>query len=445
VRRWDVVVVGGGVAGLRAAGALAEAGWSVLVLEARDRPGGRVDTRHAAGWPLPFEAGAEFVHGRPPVIERLCRRAGARLVEQPQCHGEGDGHRLRPADRVWQQAMELLEGLPQAPPDLSYESLCAQPGWRRRAPARVQAMARAFIEGFNAAPAERISAVSLGRQTAASAQIDGDRLFRVAGGYQRIVQVLVQRLERAGGELRLGATVQRITWRRGAVELGARGPLGVALPPVRARAAVITLPLGVLQTGRPRFVPRLPAAKRAAIAALRMGPVVRILLCFRRLPAPLARRGLTFLHVRGGAVPTFWRASPGDAPVQAQVQAQVLVGWVAGPAVARLPAGDEARLGAALASLARGLCVTRRSLAAELTGWRIYDWDRDPLAGGAYTFAPPGALDAPAQLAASIDDTLYFAGEATHTAGASGTVHGALETGARAAREILASVSRRTR
>jgi monoamine oxidase len=438
VQRWDVVVVGAGVAGLEAAGALGEAGRRVLVLEARDRPGGRVDTRHDAGWPHPFEAGAEFVHGRPPALVRLVRRAGARLVEQPQHHGEGDGRQLRPADRVWQQAMELLEGLPQSPPDLSYEQLSAGAGWRRRAPARVQRLARAFIEGFNAAPADRISAVSLGRQTAASAEIDGDRLFRVSGGYQRIIETLVARVRRSGGELRLGATVERIAWRRGAVELAARGALGVSLGTMHARAALVTLPVGVLRTGRPRFVPRLPQPKRAAIAALRMGPVVRILLCFRQLPRPMARRGLTFLHVPGAAVPTFWRASPQDAPAQAAV----IVGWAAGPARARLPAGDEARVRAALSSLARGLGLSRAALAAELAGWRSYDWQRDPLAGGAYTFAPPGALDAPAQLAAPVDDTLYFAGEATHTAGASGTVHGALETGTRAARELLAARAR---
>jgi hypothetical protein len=62
----------------------------------------------------------------------------------------------------------------------------------------------------------------------------------------------------------------------------------------------------------------------------------------------------------------------------------------------------------------------------------------DPFARGAYTFVPVGAVDAPARLAAPLDETLFLAGEATHTDGASGTVHDAIETGERVPRELAA-------
>ncbi|HEY5678414.1 MAG TPA: FAD-dependent oxidoreductase, partial [Myxococcales bacterium] len=64
----DVVVIGAGVAGLAAARELRLRGLSVAVLEARDRIGGRVHTLRPDGWPLPVEAGAEFVHGRTPLV-----------------------------------------------------------------------------------------------------------------------------------------------------------------------------------------------------------------------------------------------------------------------------------------------------------------------------------------------------------------------------------------
>ena len=431
-----MLVVGAGVAGLTAAGLLAAGGRRVLVLEARDRPGGRIDTRREAGWPLPLEGGAEFVHGRPEVIRRLCRAAGARLVEHAPRHFQGDGRRLRAAGPLWREAMGLLEALPLAPPDLSYDRLRRKPAWRRRAPPEVQQMALEFVEGFNAAPARGLSAVSLGKQTEAAAEIDGDRLFRVEGGYDRIVGELVRRLERAGAELRLGAQIRRLEWRRGHVRARLEG-LAAELSPVQARAAVVTLPVGVLQSDAVTFAPRLPSDKRAAIAALEMGPVVRVLLRFRRLPPAMVRHRIDFLHVRGGAVPTFWLASPRER--------SVLVGWAAGPAVARLPASARGRLEAALGSLARGLVASPAELAAALEAWRVFDWGADPLARGAYTFVPPGALDAPARLAAPVEGTLFFAGEATHTEGASGTVHGAIETGQRVAREVLAHSRNRRR
>src|SRR5262245_4713971 len=67
----DVLVIGAGIAGLAAAQRLRRAGRSVLVLEARDRVGGRVRTLRGRELPCPIEAGAEFVHGRPPALLRV--------------------------------------------------------------------------------------------------------------------------------------------------------------------------------------------------------------------------------------------------------------------------------------------------------------------------------------------------------------------------------------
>jgi monoamine oxidase len=76
-----VLVIGAGVAGLAAAGSLAEAGRHVLVLDARHRVGGRVLTCRPAGWPVPVELGAEFVHGSPPELLDIVRAAGLPLQE----------------------------------------------------------------------------------------------------------------------------------------------------------------------------------------------------------------------------------------------------------------------------------------------------------------------------------------------------------------------------
>jgi monoamine oxidase len=432
----DVIVIGGGVAGLHAAAILARRGARVVLLEARDRLGGRVFTVHEPGWP-PVEAGAEFVHGKPPILLRLLETAGLRRVEQRARHALRWRGTLQQADHLFARGAELLENLPRGERDRSFARVAAQPWWRRLAPPEVRRLSRAFVEGFNAAPADAISAASLAEQTEASAEIDGDRLFHVAGGYGGLVHHLLQRARRAGAEVRTGAEVRRVVWRRGKVEVQARGALGHPLPLARGRVALVTLPLGVLRAGAVRFAPPLPAAKRAALREIGVGPVIRVVLRFARpdgghWSAP-GVRGFGFVHAVGAAFPTFWRASaPGEPPL--------VTAWAAGPAAARLAGRPpEARLRAAVASLARGLGRPPGDLLDDLAGWRVFDWQEDPFARGAYSFAPPGGAHLPEALAAPVGEALFFAGEATDTAGQSGTVHGALASGARAANELLAS------
>ncbi len=148
-----------------------------------------------------------------------------------------------------------------------------------------------------------------------------------------------------------------------------------------------------------------------------MGPVVKIALLFSRPHWP---EDLLFLHARGEAVPTFWRSLPSRAPA--------LVGWAASRNADALRGRDAAA--AAMESL-------RNALGSRLTPARalVSDWQADPLARGAYSWVPVGAMKAQRLLARPVGP-LHFAGEANHFEGACGTVHGAIETGLRAAAEI---------
>ena len=104
----DVIVVGAGAAGLEAARRLVRARLRVIVLEARPRIGGRIDTRRLPGWPAPVEAGAEFVHGRPPNLMRALAAAGARLGVHPQRHERARrGGVRRRRRRLWMQAQSV--------------------------------------------------------------------------------------------------------------------------------------------------------------------------------------------------------------------------------------------------------------------------------------------------------------------------------------------------
>lgn len=428
----DVLVLGAGAAGLAAAEALRRAGRSALVVEARDRPGGRVDTRRDPVHGVPVERGAEFVHGRAPEVESLAAAAGVRLRRVPDRHlVAGPSRRGGDGDlRALEAGEDLLAG-----PERDGETVAARLGRLRRA-GRASAggvrMARAFVEGFYLADPRTASAAAIARLERGMAAIGAEATYRAEGGWSALLAPLVAPLVR-GGALRLGTRAVEVRWRPGAVEVAVRGPAGAPLPSLHAARAIVTLPVGVLRAGAVRFAPALPGKARAW-SALEMGPVVKVILRFRAPPwrargSPL--RGLGFLHLPGAPVPVFWTLAPLAAPH--------LVGWAGGPRAARLAGrSPQAVLAAALGGLAPALGGGRAALEEALDGAEVVSWADDPLARGGYAVFPAGAEGAAAQLAAPVADTLFFAGEATDPALA-GTVAGALRSGRRAARELLAT------
>ena len=397
--RVDCIVVGAGVAGLAAARLLRNAGRTVLVVEARERIGGRIHTLRPRAWPICVEAGAEFVHGRPQALLPLAR--GLRHIA-----GAHYQSGLRRADDLWKSVMEKLELLPERP-ERSVQDAIASVRFRLRTSAEERELLSAFVEGFNAARLDRASVQAIVQQARHSARTGGDALARMPSGYDAVPRRLAR-----GSRIELGKAVDEVSWSRAGVRVSAGSSSW------SAERAVITVPLGVLQTDSLRFTPQLPAWKRRAIAALAMGQVVKIFLLFREPQWPA---DLTFLHAMGAAVPTFWRPLPSRAPV--------MVGWAASRAAERLTrktAADEA-----IRSLSSALGKRLRpedSIACL--------WQDDPFSLGAYSWVPVGAMPQQRALARPVPP-LHFAGEATHFAGACGTVHGAIESGYRAAREIL--------
>jgi monoamine oxidase len=172
---------------------------------------------------------------------------------------------------------------------------------------------------------------------------------------------------------------------------------------------------------------------RDAARALPLGRVVKVLV---RLRHPVWPETMTFVHDPGAPIPTWWTV-PSAQPL--------LVGWAGGAvadALVDATRGDGAAIvRRAASSLARTLGHAPRAVRALVDGAIVADWGRDPLASGAYSWVPVGNLDAQRALATPIEDTLYYAGEAADFEGASGTVHGAIRSGTRAAEALLARIS----
>jgi len=426
--RPTVLVLGAGAAGLAAARELRRAGLAPVVVEARARPGGRVDTRRDPMLGVPLERGAEFVHGRPPGVFALAREAGQRLREVPDGMLVFRGGRTGPAPRTIARSQELLAG---ARGDESVAAVLARARRERRAGPEELALARSFTEGFYLADPRTASAAALARMDRALEGIEGDRSFRADGGWASVLAPLAAEAGRAPGALRLGFTVTRIRWRPGRVVLEGRGPAGGPVAPLAGQRLVVTLPLGVLRAGAVRFSPA-PAEAARAWARLEMGPVVKVLLRFRRPPwEERGRQPFSFLQLPGAPVPVFWTLAPHRAPV--------LVGWAGGPRALRLSRlGPAGALRAALRGLAPAFGLGTAALDDLLEAAEVVDWNEDPLARGGYAVFPSGAGGAAEALARPVADTLFFAGEATEPDFA-GTVDGALRSGVRAARQVVES------
>jgi monoamine oxidase len=420
-----ILVIGAGMAGLIAARQLAEAGRKVLVLEARDRVGGRILTLRNEGEIL--ELGAEFIHGRPPELWELIREAGLEtyaLDGKDVCYRNG---RLKQCDEQG-EVFKFLNGLEKwKGVDLAFADY---PPLEKLLPEKREEVIN-YVQSFNAADYRRIGVHALAVQQRAEKEIASDEVFRVGEGYDRVPEFVANKVREAGGRIELSRTVEKIEWERENVRVHVRD--GGELSQYSAAQAVIALPLGVLQELAVVFDP-VPAPLIAA-NQLAMGPVRRFTLLFRerwwathekvKLPK------LSFLFAQDAMPPVWWTAHPWEK--------RTLTGWIGGPRSAAFDQFTREQVGdAACKELADIFALPVAMLRGQLIGCATHDWQIDPHSCGAYSYVPAGALDAVLKMATPAEQTLFFAGEHTDVTGHWGTVHAAMRSGIRAAQQVLA-------
>jgi monoamine oxidase len=442
-KRPDVIVVGAGAAGLAAAAELGRSGLSVTILEGRERIGGRMFTERDPVCQAPVELGAEFIHGLPPEIWQPLQARNIVLREvtgEALCFRNG---RLGGCE-FFSQVEDILQQMDAHAPDESFLSFlkrcCDGSSHPQKREASEQALA--YVSGFNAADPDRVGVHWLVEAMRAEEKIEGDRAFRSINGYEDLLNIFREELAQARVPIQTETVVDSVAWGEHRAEVAAHRVHESRR--FTAGRVLVTVPLGVLQAapgeqGAVRFTPELPGKKLEALKKLEMGKVMRVTLRFRHrfwetISAPGTDRqtlsAMSFLFSQDDWVPTWWTTMPEKLPM--------ITGWAPFRCAERLSGKSRSFvIDQCLRTLSNQLNLGPGELARLLDAAYFHDWQNDPFSRGAYSYGAVGADGAQRALASPIENTLFFAGEATDTTGHNGTVHGAIASGRRAAREIL--------
>jgi monoamine oxidase len=412
----SVVIIGGGIAGLGAARELLQQDFTVTVLEAKDRFGGRIHTIRDGK--MPIELGAEFIHGKSKPLLDAIHAAGLKVDDVPARNQLFEDNQLQPV-KMWDKVGEIMNRIDPRAPDCSFREFLD----RQSLDARSRQLVTGFVEGFDAAHIDRIGAHGLLEAEQSAEEMEGDTQARVREGYSALVEFFENAIRSRGGTLVKDALVRKIRWKRGAVETVIHRAGAEEMFP--SEAAVVTLPVGVWKARQVIFEPSLPE-KQSAADELQFGNVTKVTLTFRKAWWP--EKNFGFIHAPDEAIPTWWSDSRGP----------ILTGWAGGPKADALASHSPAQLEALVTKILRKI-FGGSSLREQLVNCHSYNWTNDPHVLGAYSYIPANGLDLPKVLGAPVEGALFFAGEATVTDAQMGTVFGALESGIRAAREVVSS------
>jgi monoamine oxidase len=420
-----VIVIGAGAAGIAAARRLKRDGHTVLVLEARHRIGGRVNTDRTLS-PHPIELGAEFLHGSRVKTWDYVETFNLRTLEAGVNTTSYIYHNGRFTEaNQWQSSLidtdETLEDyiwdaaeawVANDGADLTLDRLIDLS--EALAPLRDPSVRRVVENMYSEEVAAGITQHGTHGIVEASYEGDGSKDFRLERGYSTLLARMA-----LGLDIHLNTPVKRISYHgRGAVVETTDGTR------FSADAVIITLPLAVLKKGAVEFSPPLPDWKQEAIDILGAGKVDKVILRFSERFWPEDLGELT----TDKTLQVWWQPGWGRADAPPILTANT--GGLSGACLSEIGAQAAIDLGLNELSDLFGQDVHRYFETGLFTGW-----GSDPYSLMGYSYVPPGAAGYRADLAESVEDVLFFAGEATNVSRPA-SVHGAIESGLRAAKEV---------
>lgn len=422
---YDCIIIGAGAAGLAAGRSLQDSGKRVVLVEARDRIGGRAWTDTTFS-PLPLELGAEFIHGEHVITHALLKQAGmgalpAERAAYQQWFIPPTLHALaalpQPLRDRWAEVASAYAALGEQPPqaDCSLRDYLAQHTPTARWDDSLEQMADVLLAQTCCAPLNGLSAWDLAHEM----QVDraGKQEFRLEQGYSALLDWYSRDLD-----IRLNMPVRTVQWQE---KIGVTTHDGF----IPAQCLLLTVPVAVLRSGTIQFAPPLPSFKQQAIESFRTEPATKLIYHFRNRHWTDEMRYIC--HT--GVAARWW--TPGEGRLNAPA---IITAYLTADRARRIDLLEESEaLALGLSELANLLNRPLPVLQADLIQAKRVSWGTDPYALGGYAHLPPGHAAARQRLADPVETVLYFAGEATAHDSNPQTVHGAIESGLRAAREIF--------
>lgn len=423
--QYDAIIIGAGAAGLAAGYILHEVGHSIMMLEARGRIGGRIHTNYDFA-AIPIEFGAEFIHGDHAVTIELVKSAGLHtlpVVRMGNLRWSDGKNPALPLDQLPGHLRQTLTALLEdydrlaaanPPQDISLAEYLRGCGWS----SADLATADILLAQTCCANIETLSCYDLMREMKADTAGHGES--RIHEGYGRLLDWY-----RADYPIQFNSLVQEIHWGDDGVKVITSGQV------YHTRTCIITVPVSILQNSTIRFTPSLPADKQWAINAFRMEAATKLIYRFRER---FWDENLTFM-AHAGLTARWWTPSYG------RDEDAIIACYITAERAQKIDAMDEAAaLDTGLQELATLLGIPFNELQRVVIASKRLAWAADPLALGGYAHVPPGMAECRPLLARPEGNQLFFAGEATAYDTNPQTVHGAIESGWRAARECLTAL-----
>lgn len=431
----DVIIIGAGATGLMAAKQLSEAGLKVLVLEARERLGGRINTFYdnASNY---YEGGAEFIHGNLPVTLELMQQAG---LEKQELTGEMwqvvNSH-WRQENTLFEHAEKVIDKLEQIDKDISIaDFINAHFGGEQYEALRNSLTS--YVEGYYSGEISNTSSKLFLEELLSEDQ----QQYKPIGGYGKLIEYLADCSLKAGAVIKPGRVIKEVRWTKGEVEV-----VDEAKELYFAKRIIVTVPLGVFTASANSkaailYTPALPVKQEAA-KRLGFGAVIKILLKFKEgfYEKEIVNRDilhLSHLHmaITDRPIPTWWTQYPNTS--------SSLTGWLSGPEASEMKLeNDEKFLSLSLSSLRDIFNIEELILRKNLQWFKIFNWSADPFTLGSYSYSTLNTLEARKALIEPVEDTLFFAGEALYDGAEMGTVEAALTSGHDVSDKIISSTKR---
>ncbi|MBP9771703.1 MAG: FAD-dependent oxidoreductase [Candidatus Pacebacteria bacterium] len=422
----EIIIIGAGAAGLMAARELSKEGKSVLVLEARERTGGRIMPLDEAVFGYPAQGGAEWVHGDAPITKALVKEAGLTLVREA-----GQIWSIRGGELVQQNSFVQDDPLLQEKLDALTEDVSIKDFLEKHFSGVEHASFRNSIlravEGYDAADADKVSTFMLRDEWLTkkeTMEIMDDH--RIKEGYGVLVAFLERECTNNGVKIELNSIVTKIEATDNGVEVLCSNGERIA-----ASQVIVTVPLPII---RDLELPEALQDKQSLTSRIGFGNVIKILIRFKTrwwehaLDTDLSEMAFMLSNER---FLTWWNQYP--------ELTDVFTGWMAGPEAKNyLTSTDEEIFDIALTDLSRIFKIEKAVLKSEVVSHHIVNWSQDPFTKGAYSYTTVDTKDAYQKLNEPFENKIFFAGEALSKT-ATATVEGALESGLTTAQRVLKS------